>query len=80
MGELFGEMEQPVNPGGKCSFKRLLHKLDPKDSADLLHVIGDRPDIPLTLIKDVLAKRGHQVSESSLRRHRKGRCGCGIGR
>ena len=62
--------------GGRCSIPMFLDSLSDKDRADVEAALAD-PTIAATAIAKVLQARGHNMSASTLQRHRRGACLCG---
>lgn len=61
--------------GGRCKIASLHDTLDGDTSSELRAALADRT-IPATVIADVLKRRGHDLSEFSVQRHRRqGRAG-----
>jgi hypothetical protein len=64
-----------VQNGPRCTFGKLLERLDPKDRAVLEAALQD-PDVKHTRIAEVLAGAGHKMKSHTVSRHRKGECAC----
>jgi hypothetical protein len=66
---------EATRKGPACHTSRILEKLSKADAADLRGALADVM-IPATAISRALDKLGHQLSATSLARHRRGECGC----
>ena len=70
------EIESSVKrPGGKCWYPNIVSVLSPEDVADLDVALANSKYLSST-ITQVLRKRGFNVTENSMRRHRRGDCQC----
>lgn len=69
------DINQNLKPGG-CGYLIVLIKLSAGEQADLRTAIAD-PDIACSAIERALRQRGHTVSATTLRRHRRKDCSCG---
>ncbi len=63
-----------VTPGSKCSVGTVLAALDPTDAEDLRAAIAG--SVPASAISKALRKRGVDLNDSTIARHRRGRCKC----
>lgn len=65
----------PPNKVAACKVRTLLEKLDAKDSEILKNALADDAwsNVALT---EALNKRGLQISENPVRRHRMKKCSC----
>lgn len=61
--------------GPPCTVAVILEALNDKDAADLRTLLRDKSVFSST-IATVLERRGHLVGDSSLQRHRRGKCEC----
>lgn len=79
LAEEFDHKEDRIH----CSVKAAEHRLNERsgdDGAALIAAI-ENERVPIGRIIDVMRRRGIELSETSLRRHRKGRCGaCDVGK
>lgn len=70
---------QPARTGGICKVCAVLAALGPDDAAALRRVLavekGDPARVSAQLIADTLGEAGHEVSEQSVSKHRRGRHG-----
>lgn len=62
--------------GPKCTIALLIEDLDPETAEGLKQVLGDKR-VSHTIISRVLRSRGHFVGDSTIGRHRLGKCKCG---
>jgi hypothetical protein len=58
-----------------CKVKTIAETLDPKDRTILLSAI-DNPDWAYKTLSNELAKRGVQLIDTTISRHRNKRCAC----
>jgi hypothetical protein len=73
---LFDDIRSEVHgPGIQCGVAATLAILPPEDAADLEKAVGNK-SIPATAIHRALRKRGIQVSDQSIGRHRRQGCQC----
>jgi hypothetical protein len=66
---------EPPKKVPACKVRALLEKLEPKDSEILKKALADEAWGSITLA-EALNKRGIQISENPVRRHRQGKCSC----
>lgn len=59
-----------------CGYQTLLDTLDKPDQVDLEAAMSDL-GIQGSAIERALRQRGHTITSSTLRRHRRGDCSCG---
>lgn len=59
-----------------CGYQTLLDSLDKPDQVDLETAMSD-PTIQGSAIERALRQRGHSITSTTLRRHRRGDCCCG---
>lgn len=59
-----------------CGYRTLLHSLDKPDQVDLEIAMADHT-IQGSAIERALRQRGHSITSTTLRRHRRGDCCCG---
>ena len=59
-----------------CGYQTLLETLDKPDQVDLQAAMSDL-GIQGSAIERALRQRGHTITSSTLRRHRRGDCSCG---
>lgn len=59
-----------------CGFKTLYNTLTEEDQVDLEEAMAD-PTIQGSAIERALRQRGHTITSTTLRRHRRGDCSCG---
>ena len=59
-----------------CGYQTLLDTLDKPDQVDLQAAMTD-PGIQGSAIERALRQRGHSITATTLRRHRRGDCSCG---
>ena len=59
------------SPGPRCTVAVMLETL-----GDELAEAVDDESIPATAVEDEMRDRGYDLSEFSIRRHRRGRCRC----
>jgi hypothetical protein len=72
LADRFASYEKPV-PGGKCVTCSLIEELPKDESAALTGALEDA-SISNAAISAILKAEGHQIGETSVRRHRKGIC------
>jgi len=60
-----------------CKVRKVLDEMDANDRESLSDVLFSN-NYPITIISSVLAGRGIYISEDTLRKHRLGRCSCGL--
>ena len=73
---LFDEMVQENRPHRKpCGVSAYMGEMDKKDRAELEQALADSKLLS-SAIHRVLERRGFVGSESMIRRHRRGACGC----
>jgi hypothetical protein len=73
---LFDDIRSEVHsPGTACGVAATLALLPPADAADLEKAV-DNKSIPATAIHRALRKRGIQISDQSIGRHRRQGCQC----
>ena len=75
---LLGEVEAEqgkYRPGLPCSVAAALESLPKEDAADLQAAL-ESPDVYGTVISRVLKRRGLEISENTIQRHRRGACVC----
>lgn len=76
MGEMLKEIQSESNHVKEpCKLGRIRAELDPEDRTDLDAALDG--DFTGRAIFRVLKKRGFDVSESVVMRHRRGECVCG---
>lgn len=61
--------------GPPCSIATALSNLDPEDSDFLRELLAD-PDKPSSRISLALRAEGHEISQITVARHRRGECRC----
>ena len=66
--------EQAAQPGPKCSFPTVMASLAPEDAADVLAAIDEGRKS--SAIARALRKRGVELGEYTIARHRRGACTC----
>ncbi len=59
-----------------CGYQTLLDSLDKPDKVDLETAMSDQ-SIQCSAIERALRQRGHGITATTLRRHRRGDCCCG---
>jgi len=59
-----------------CGYQTLLDTLDKPDQVDLETAMSDH-SIQGSAIERALRQRGHGITATTLRRHRRGDCSCG---
>ena len=59
-----------------CGYQTLLDTLDKPDQVDLETAMSDH-SIQGSAIERALRHRGHSITATTLRRHRRGDCSCG---
>lgn len=59
-----------------CKVRTVLADLDEKDKAILAHALKSVSDWPAKTLSNALKARGIQLIDSSIVRHREGRCSC----
>ena len=62
-------------PGGKCQIAELVNGMSPKERQEFEEVLA-LPEIQHSAISAVLKRRGIDVKEYTISRHRRGLCGC----
>lgn len=62
-------------PGTRCTVLMVLAAMDAADADDLRQALAD-PTLTSPAIATVLGRRGHQITQSSVARHRRGDCAC----
>lgn len=62
-------------PGGKCQIAELVNGMSPKERQEFEEVLA-LPDIQHSAISAVLKRRGIDMKEYTISRHRRGLCGC----
>lgn len=67
--------ESQRNRRTQCGIGSLLDRLEADDRRDVVAALEDM-SIPSTVIARVLQRRGWQVSDYTLNRHRRGSCKC----
>jgi hypothetical protein len=65
-----------IRKGPKCTIALLIEDLDPETADGLRQVLDDKR-VSHTIISRVLRSRGHYVGDSTIGRHRLGKCKCG---
>jgi len=68
----------PKQAGVSCRLGRILNGLTEEDMKAVERALNDTDTYPGTYIAQVLRGQGHQISEHSVRRHRRGACQCGF--
>lgn len=67
----------PGGGGGRCSVVGLLAVLTDKEQAAFEEALAKPPtQMPSTVIAERLQAHGHDISASSIQRHRRGACLC----
>lgn len=66
--------EQEAQSGPKCSFQTVMASLTPEDAADVLAAIDEGRKS--SAISRALRKRGVDLGEYTIARHRRGGCSC----
>ena len=61
--------------GPRCSFGKVLDKLDESDRAALMQALGS--DVSGSVIAAALRAEGHHMKGHTVQRHRNQDCGCG---
>jgi len=72
LADRFASYEKPV-PGARCVTCSLIEELPKDESAALTGALEDA-SISNAAISEILKAEGHQIGETSVRRHRKGIC------
>lgn len=72
--EDFTAASQPTRP--VCTIHKIMRALDPKDR-DVLTAAFSNPEITAVAIGAVLKANGHDVTQHTVARHRRGQCTCG---
>ncbi len=76
LDEIQAAQSTKTGPGSRCRTKNILQSLSDKDRDGLNAALED-PNYQHVVIVDVLKRRGFEISESALRRHRLHQCACG---
>ena len=72
LADRFASYEKPV-PGARCVTCSLIEELPKDESAALTGALEDA-SISNAAISEILKAEGHQIGETSVRRHRKAIC------
>ena len=72
-------MLEDLKPQGyspPCKVRELAEKLEEKDAKILMEAVEDVETWGASGLKNALNKRGLQISDKPIQRHRDGRCDC----